>query len=165
MLRWAVYAAIGLVIAVGVAALVGLALPVAHQARRTAVVPGPQGEVFAAITDFARHPEWRTGVSRVTVEGGGVGARVREENRTGSLSYRVERLEAPSRLVMRIVDESAFGGTWTYELRPVAAGTEVTITEDGEIYNPIFRVVARFVLGYHAAIDEYLADLRRRTPR
>ena len=35
------------------------------------------------------------------------------------------------------------------------------ITEDGEIYNPIFRVMARFVFGYEGTIAAYLASLQR----
>ena len=33
------------------------------------------------------------------------------------------------------------------------------ITEDGEIYNVIFRFVARFFFGYTASIEGYLRDL------
>jgi hypothetical protein len=40
-----------------------------------------------------------------------------------------------------------------------ATGTRVTITERGEIYNPIFRFVARFFLGYTATMDATLRAL------
>jgi hypothetical protein len=33
------------------------------------------------------------------------------------------------------------------------------ITEDGEIYNPIFRFASRFVLGYARTQEEYLQEL------
>ena len=52
-----------------------------------------------------------------------------------------------------------FGGTWTYRLEPTASGTRLTITEDGEIYNPTFRFVARFVLGYEGTMTRYLDAL------
>lgn len=35
------------------------------------------------------------------------------------------------------------------------------MTENGEIYNPIFRFMARFVLGYSMTLDRYLADLEK----
>jgi hypothetical protein len=74
----------------------------------------------------------------------------------------VEVFDPPRRIVTRIDrSERAFGGTWTYELRPVATGTELTITEDGEVYNLIFRTLARFVFGHTATIDAYLRDLER----
>lgn len=33
-----------------------------------------------------------------------------------------------------------------------AGGTRITITEDGKVYNPIFR----FVMGHHGTMDDYL---------
>jgi hypothetical protein len=58
-----------------------------------------------------------------------------------------------------------FGGAWTLEVKPVAAGTELTITEDGEIYNPIFRVLSKVVFSPYWTIDTYQADLRNRLTR
>ena len=60
----------------------------------------------------------------------------------------------------RIADpQLPFGGTWTQEIAPDAGGCVVTITENGEIYNPIFRFVSRFILGYTSSIDAYLKAL------
>jgi hypothetical protein len=102
-------------------------------------------------------------VQRVTVAGAGAGARVQEESGSDTLPLRVEEFEPPLRLRMRIDDRSLpFGGTWTYTLRPVEGGTELTLVEDGEVYNPVFRFMSRFVFGHHATIDRYLADLRKR---
>jgi hypothetical protein len=75
------------------------------------------------------------------------------------------------RLVTRIADPSLpFGGGWTFDLiaandaTPGApnASTTLRITEDGEVYNPIFRFVSRFVMGHHATIDAYLRDVGTR---
>lgn len=72
-----------------------------------------------------------------------------------------ERMERPSLLVTRITDTTLpFGGTWTYRIGPVADGSELTIVENGEVYNPIFRFMARFVFGHTATIDMFLGDLR-----
>ena len=55
-----------------------------------------------------------------------------------------------------------FGGTWTYEVQPEADGrSRLQITEDGEIYNPVFRFVSRFVIGQTRTINSYLEALRR----
>jgi len=40
--------------------------------------------------------------------------------------------------------------------------TEVTITEDGEVYNPIFRFMSAYVFGHTATIEQYLTDLESR---
>jgi hypothetical protein len=71
--------------------------------------------------------------------------------------------QPPAKLVVRIADPKLpFGGTWTYEITPIAAGSSLRIREDGEVYNPIFRFVSRFVLGQSATIDAYLKSLAKK---
>jgi hypothetical protein len=66
-------------------------------------------------------------------------------------------------MVVRIADpDLPFGGTWTYELKQEESGTRVTITERGEVYNPIFRFMSRFVFSHTATLERYLAALRAR---
>ncbi|HSR42141.1 MAG TPA: SRPBCC family protein, partial [Longimicrobiales bacterium] len=82
----------------------------------------------------------------------------------GTMTIETVEAEVPTRLVTRIADEDLpFGGTWTYELEPTGDGrTRVTITEDGEVYNPVFRFMARFVFGHTATMDTYLDGLEAR---
>lgn len=50
------------------------------------------------------------------------------------------------------------------DLEIAAAGegrSRLTITEHGEIYNPIFRTLARFVFGYTTTMDSCLAAIGR----
>jgi hypothetical protein len=69
----------------------------------------------------------------------------------------------PSRLVTKIDEPDApFGGTWTMEIVPTANGSRLTITERGEIYNPIFRALARFVFGYEGTMESCLEAARRK---
>jgi hypothetical protein len=44
----------------------------------------------------------------------------------------------------------------------VADGTELAITEDGEIYNVWFRALARFVFGHTSTMDGYLLSLAKK---
>jgi hypothetical protein len=78
----------------------------------------------------------------------------------------VEQAVPDRLLVGRIADANLpFGGSWTYELAPDAGGrTTLTITEDGEVYNPIFRFMSRFVMGHDATIKQYLSDVGKRFP-
>jgi hypothetical protein len=67
------------------------------------------------------------------------------------------------RLVTRIADKSLpFGGKWTYTLAQTGNSTVLRITEDGEVYNPVFRFISRFVLGHATTIDRYLRDVAAR---
>lgn len=164
MLKWTLYVAAGLALMALLALAIGMLLPQGHRVSRTAAYDAPPDVVFAAIADFARLPEWRTGTTAVELVDGPDGVtRIREHGRDGIVTYQVEVREPNSRLVTRIDDPSLpFGGTWTYELTAVPEGTALTITEDGEIYNPIFRLMARAFFSPYATIDTYQADLRQR---
>jgi len=163
MLRWTLWILAAVVGLIGLAAIVGFLLPKGHRASRTVTLAAPPERVFAIVTDFGRYASWRSDVRRVTVEGsGGLGTLVREENSSGTIPYRVDVFDPPSRLVMRIADPGLpFGGTWTYELSPSSEGTTLTLTEDGEVYNPLFRVMQKFFFSPYKTLDTFLANLAR----
>jgi hypothetical protein len=158
--------ALGVVAAlIVVVVVVGYSLPVKHTARVTAVVPAPPEQVYAIITNVAEFPEWRTGVRSVEVVPSPDGKRRwREVSKNGTIPFVAESANPPTTLVTRIDSKSLpFGGTWTYEVQPDADGrSRLQITEDGEIYNPIFRVVSRFLIGYEGTLREYETDVQRK---
>ena len=157
-----VLAVLGAIVIVVVA--IGFMLPVRHQAVREARYRQSPAEVFAVIDDVKNFPAWRPSVKTVEILAESDGKkRFREIGSDGSILYEVERAVPSERLVTRIADRSLpFGGSWTYELIPDGNGTILRITEDGEVYNPVFRFVSRFVMGHTATIDRYLLDLSRR---
>jgi hypothetical protein len=53
-------------------------------------------------------------------------------------------------------------GTWTFEFVPDGGGTRLTITERGEVYNPNFRFMSRFVFGHTATMDAFFESLGKR---
>ena len=143
---------------------VGWTLPVKHQASREATYPLAADSLFAIIADAGQFPTWRGGVKRVERlpdENGKPS--YRETGDDGAIPYVVDERTPPSRMVTRIADASLpFGGRWTYELRTVPSGTTLRITEDGEVYNPLFRFMSKFVFTHHRTIDSYLRDLETR---
>jgi uncharacterized protein YndB with AHSA1/START domain len=117
--------------------------------------------VWDAITGIERFPTWRKDVKNVQSLPDQDGRRMwSEDGSSGKLTFVVERAEAPRLLVTRLADPTLpFGGTWTYELAAAGNGTLVRITEDGEIYNPLFRFMARYIFGHDRTIASYLAAL------
>jgi uncharacterized protein YndB with AHSA1/START domain len=160
-MRWILIIVGCLVFAIVLVVAIGWLLPQAHVATRRARFAQPPERVFAIITDFAQIPSWRSDVSRVELLPPQNGQTVfREHAGHDAITYRVEQIEPPRRLVVRIADPSLpFGGAWFYELQPAADGAELTITERGEVYNPVFRFMSRFVFSHHATIDRYLRAL------
>ena len=137
---------------------IGYALPKSHVASVSARYAAPPEALWASLTDVSAFPRWRKDLTRVELlpeENGQRGWR--EHSKNDVITYRVVASDPPRRLVTRIADETLpFGGTWTYELAPADGGTRLTITERGEVYNPIFRFVSRFVLGYTGTMTEVL---------
>ena len=160
----AVVGSVGLLVAiVGVVIAIGYALPRDHTASRHATFPAPADRVFAVLQDVDRYPEWRSDIAAVEVLSRTPAITWRERGSNGTITFEMREQLAPSRIVTRIADASlAFGGSWTYVLTPTKTGTSLTITENGEVYNPIFRFMARFVFGHTATLDRFLSDLTRR---
>ncbi len=165
MLKVIITVIVAIVVIVGAVALLGARLPVSHVASRSAVIGAPIDTVFNTMTDLAAAPMWRSGVTRmtVTVDSSTGRRRVTEESSSGTMTMEVEELVAPSRLVMRIVgDGLPYGGAWAHALEAQGNETRVTITEHGEVYNPIFRFISRYIIGHTGTMDTYLTDLGRK---
>jgi uncharacterized protein YndB with AHSA1/START domain len=140
----------------------GYALPVAHVATRDAVLPAPPERVFTAITGVEAFPGWRSDVQAVEVTARSPHLQWRERGSDGTIAFEVQESEPPRRLVTRITDKTLpFGGAWTFTLQPTDGGTKLTITENGEVYNPLFRVMSRYVFGHTATLDRYLENLQK----
>jgi uncharacterized protein YndB with AHSA1/START domain len=148
---------------------VGAMLPVKHRASRQVKLHQTPEKVFAVINDPASFPAWRGKVKRsremrVEILPDRGGHRMfRETGPDGTILYEVVSVAANKSLVTRIADPSLpFGGKWTYELFPEGDSTILRITEDGEVYNPVFRFASRFIFGHSATIDQYLHDIAKR---
>jgi hypothetical protein len=156
------YIGLALIAVIVLVVAIGYLLPQSHVASRSVVVNAPPAQVFETIARVGDHASWRTGVERVEVVST---APLRWKEHAGGdvLTMEATSVTAPDQFVSRIADPNLpFGGTWTIDLKPEGAATRVTITEHGEVYNPIFRFMSRFVFGHTATIDAYLPALQRR---
>jgi uncharacterized protein YndB with AHSA1/START domain len=151
-----------LVVLVLLVAIVGWMQPVAHRAARQATYQVPADSLYALLTDIPAFPSWRSGLrsAELVTPEGTVPRQFRETGKNGAILFAFEELTPPRRIVTRIVDPKLpFGGSWTFELTPEGKGTTLRITEDGEVYNPIFRFVSRFFMSPTATVETYLRDV------
>jgi uncharacterized protein YndB with AHSA1/START domain len=163
-MRWALIT-VGVLVALALlVVLVGAMLPKGHVAAVTARISAPPAAVFAALTDPISYPQWRADVTRVEPLPTHDGAPAwREVTKQGAITFAMESLDPPRRAVARVTDRTLpFGGTWEYVLVPDGAGTRVTITERGEVYNPVFRFVSRVFMSPTATATAFLAALDRK---
>jgi hypothetical protein len=143
---------------------IGYLLPKEHTVTREARFRQPPEVIWKTITDMDAMPSWRQGLKSVKrlPDKNGLPAWV-ETLDSGNIPLETVASQPPSKLVVRIADPKLpFGGTWTYEITPLALGSNLLIREDGEIYNPLFRFLARFVFGYSGTIDAYLKSMAKK---
>jgi Polyketide cyclase / dehydrase and lipid transport len=163
-MRWILWIVAGLAVIALVVAMVGALIPKAHTASRTARIAQSPEALYAVLSDVDRFPSWRTDVKSIQRLPDRDGKPAWVEDASGMrIPLHFERMEVPSLLIARIDgSDLAFGGTWTYRIAAAPEGSELTITENGEVYNVIFRFMARFVFGYHATMDAFLKNLQAR---
>lgn len=144
--------------------VIGALLPKHHVASREGRYRQPPDVIWKTITDVDAMPAWRAGLKNVKrlSDRNGLPAWVETLN-SGVIPLETTASEPRSKLVVRIADPKLpFGGTWTYQIRATPEGSALRITENGEVYNPVFRFVSRFLLGYTATIDGYLNSLAKK---
>ena len=153
----------GLALVGGIVALIGSRLPVAHVASRSILLHRSPSEVYAVVRDFASAPRWRADVKQIEVEapqGGPV--YFREVGKHGGTNYELVEDVPGQRMITRIRDTNlGYSGQWTYMFTTENGGTRVTIREDGEVSNVLFRFMSRYIFGHTATIDSYLTSLAK----
>ncbi|MFQ5628192.1 MAG: SRPBCC family protein [bacterium] len=163
-MKWVLSVLGGIVVLIAVVYVVGASLPEAHIATRAAKFERPPQVIWEAITDFERSADWNTlfeSVERLPDRNGHSAWLFRSSQ--GDMPMEVAEFDTTKRLVTEIIEgDLPFGGRWIYELVEENGGTLLTITEDGKIYNPFFRFMARFIFGYHSTMEAYLKDLGRK---
>jgi hypothetical protein len=166
MMRYVMIGVGLLLVAILVVVVVGWRLPVAHVATSSVPLNASPDSVFALISKPEEYAAWRTDVKKVEVTTEHGVTRFREDGSNGPILFEITERIPPRRFVTKIADKSLpFGGRWIYEIIPTAAGSELRITEEGEVYNPIFRFVSRFIMGHTATIDSYLAAVKKRVEK
>lgn len=157
--------AAALLIVVAVLTIYGTTLPVGHSAVSYARFHQTPEVLWAAISDFPGMVGWRTGVTAVERLPDRDGFPV-WSLRSGDEAMPLQVTESiPLHGLTTVIPADAqlpFGGSWIWQISRAEEVTLVTISEKGEIYNPLFRALAKLFFGYHSTLEEALVDLGRK---
>ena len=139
---------------------VGALLPKHHVATLSARFRARPEQLFALI---AGPQTWRPDVKKYEpIPTGGVEMWRETDSRGQTIEYKVVERKAPILLKTRIATPNLpYGGGWTFGLHDDGGSTTVRITEEGDVYNPVFRFVSRFIMGHTRSIDVYLTNLAK----
>jgi uncharacterized protein YndB with AHSA1/START domain len=156
--------------------LIGSQMTRNHSAKSRILLAHPPAMVWATLRNQQEIPTWWPEVQRVERLPDRVGRErwVSHEMPVGEATLKtlgngitmtlIVAESTPPNRMRTVVDAepgAAFGGSWIYELNPSGEGTEVRISEESWLANPILRVFAS-LMGYHRTIDGYLRALARR---
>jgi hypothetical protein len=159
-----VFVVFGVLVLLVVAVVVtGSLLPKQHVVSRSALFNAAPERLFALVSGSQ---DWRPDVKSCELIRGDNGRQFqRETSKHGqTVLYELQNSRPPLAIERRIATENLpYGGKWTFSFQPVDGGTRVRITEDGEVYNPVFRFVSRFVLGQTATMDAYMTAMGKAT--
>jgi len=153
----------GLVLLILGVAVVGAWLPKRHVVSRSASYCVAPEQLFSLI---AGSQNWRPDVTKwETVSADGGRELTRETTRDGeTITYEVLDRVPPFLFNDTVATENLpYTGTWSYALQAAGENTVLRITEDGQVYNPMFRFMSRFVFGQTRTMDTYLRALGKAT--
>jgi hypothetical protein len=143
--------------------LIGSLLPKRHVISRSASYRATPDQLFRLI---AGRQNWRPDVLHCEAVPDTDGRELTRETTRDGNTITYEMLDrVPDRLMKRRIatPNLPYSGSWIYSLEPGGESTVVRITEDGEVYNPVFRFVSRFVFGHTHTMDAYLHALGKAT--
>jgi uncharacterized protein YndB with AHSA1/START domain len=144
------------------AVLLGLVLPKAHAVSRSLNIQAPPEKIWDVIRDFQNVPTWHPEVLRVEPVPDHHGREVWRETYAGGFVMKLETTELlrPHRLVRSIADvKGPFTGCWEFEIMDTQEGSRITITEKGEVPNPLIRLMFRLFMNPAMYLEKYLKAL------
>jgi hypothetical protein len=161
-MKWVLFVVAAMVLVVGAVAGIGAKLPVNHRASRRARFRQSPENLYAAL---AGPPDWRSEVKAWGALPPSEGRQQwwEQDSHGKKVTFELVEDRPPARRAVRIADKNLpFGGTWTFEIAPADGGSELRITEDGEVYNVIFRFMSKYVFGYTGSIEGFFRDLGKK---
>lgn len=165
VVRYLLYALLALIGVVALAYGAGYFLPAKHTASRSIEFKAAPETAFNTVADIKNALSWRTSLQDIKMLPASDGMESWTEVQKGGdqISFRMKAKTPPSRIEIEVINDSNFGGVWVGTFEPTASGgTRVTFTENGEIYNPLFRTMAKLFFDKGATLEQYLGELSRK---
>ena len=162
-MRWILIIGAVLVGLILLIVVVGMTRPSHHVAQTRGKYDKPPMDVWRVVSDYDRWSEWNPEIKSVTPLPEQNGRRmINVVGSWGTAPTVIAAWNPPSKLRTEM-DAGSFSGSWSYEMTPTGdGGTLLTITEEGDVGNPIFRAMMIFhdnkatMRSFHAALAKRL---------
>jgi hypothetical protein len=158
-MKW-IFISLGILIAlVAIIYLIGSLMNVKHVATiEREFKKVDVAAILAAITNYKEYASWRSGIKELTVDS--LNHWTEKNSHGDKVSYRLEVIDEKGKLITRILNKDLdYGGFWEFTITPVDDGCSMKIVENGEVYNPLFRFMAKYIFGHETTLKNYMNDL------
>lgn len=157
-MKWLIITIIAFLLLGFIIFIVGKLLPVKHTAFQQRQFAVSKNLLWTSIRNFKDYPEWRSNLKALTVINETQWREV--DDKGDAITFGIIEEVPEIRLEVKILDDNLpFGGIWVYELTEGDHVVTLKITENGEVYNPIFRFISHFFMDQSATIKQYMTDL------
>lgn len=141
----------------------GLFLPKSHKITKTLFLNYDPENIWVYINDIEHYPKWRPSVKKVEIVStnpAGLTSWQEYYHFNSRTMFQITESTPYSDMVIKTADrESYYSCKWNISIKEAENGTLLTIVEEGEIYNPLFRSIAK-LKGIDKPLNEYLSDLK-----
>jgi len=160
--KWILGIVIILAIGTGVAYAMGKQLPVEHSITRSASYKAAPEAVWDAVTNIDKMAEWDPNIQKTEWLPDQNGHKAwRATTKHGVMEFEITENTFP-RHVSKIIGPAdlPFGGEWVFDLATTpTGGTNLTLTENGEMHSAFCRFIAHYVMGYDWMLKSYLNQI------
>lgn len=156
-MKWVLIVIGVLVSVVLIVFVVGKLLPIKHTVSVTKKFSVSSSKLWQVVRNFQEYDKWRRLEQLQVISE----TKWKETDKRGDIiTFGIIEEELEHSMVVKILDENLpFGGTWVYEIESLEERSVLKITENGEVYNPIFRFISHFFMDQTSTINQYLNDL------
>jgi len=139
----------------------GNSRPEGHEVAGEVELAVPPEAVYALLSDYERRPDWRPRVARIgRIADDGEGRQVWRELDEGDDRFDFKVLEEVSgqRVVLTTAspDQIGYDATWSFSVAPRGSGSVLTVEEQGEVDNPLWRGIFYLRTGPWSTVEQEL---------
>lgn len=140
--------------------IVGAFMSRTHVATSEITLKQPIDSVYKVLRDVGGMTTWWKDLKTSERVAGASGERWRQVAGGFTMELDIVNDDPPRGFVSNIVEQpgAPFGGRWVYTLTTVQGGTRVSVSEEGWIGPPPFRVMAS-IMGLNRTLDSVLISL------
>ncbi len=158
-MKWIIIIVVLLVIFIGIVYLMGSLMPVKHQSFVESRLSTTPEQLWKILTNPGEYKNWRRGIKELKVTDDNHWSELNTHGDT--INYRADWVDPNKKLMTVITNNNLpYGGHWEFAITKQDDGCLLRITENGEVYNPVFRFMSKYIFGHDATLKGYMTDLQ-----